>query len=243
MSSWNWGVSSPVTEEKLADPGAKEATTIQFSNALTDADYVRLGKWFADHPGKTLRVYGSVDSTITDLDFLQYFPTLRSFEVDGVYRSLTSIEGLNYLPDRVTHIGLGHTVKKLSLAPLAHFANLERLYLEGHTRDIEVIGDLRNLRSVTLRSITLPDLSLLVPHRNLRTLELKLGGTNNLQLLPELQSLDYLELWRVRGLSDLSPVAELPRLEYLVLQALGRVESLPRMNDLAGLRRLWIESL
>ena len=72
---------------------------------------------------------------------------------------------------------------------------------------------------------------------------MKLGGTKNLALLPELQSLEYLELWMVKGLSDLSPVAELPNLEYLFLQALRHVESLPEMSKLVSLRRLWLETM
>lgn len=216
---------------------------VQFSSALTEADYALLGAWFAGQPTKTLRVYGSYDGTITDLEFLRHFPTLRSFQADALYHSLTNIDGLAYLPDDVHFIGLGQTKKRLSLAPLSRFTELQRLYLEGQSKDIEVVSDLRHLRSVTLRSITLPDLALLKPLSSLRALDLKLGGTKNLALLPELESLDYLELWMVKGLSDLSPIADLPHLEYLFLHALRQVESLPVMADLVGLRRLWLETM
>lgn len=127
--------------------------------------------------------------------------------------------------------------------PLARFTSLRRLYLEGQTKDIDLISDLRELRSVTLRSITLPDLSLLTPLPHLRALDLKLGGTKDLSLLPELASLDYLELWMVKGLSDITPIAYLPRLEYLFLQALRQVETLPAMDGMSALRRLWLETM
>ena len=233
---------SPVTEDELARLDGR-AEVIQFSSALTDADYALLGDWFAGQPAKTLRAYGSYDGTITDLDFLRHFPTLRSFQADALYHSLTSIDGLGYLPDDVRFIGLGRTKKRLSLAPLARFTTIQRLFLEGQSKDIDVVSDLRHLRSVTLRSITLPDLSLLRPLSSLRALGLKLGGTKDLSLLPDLRSLDYLELWMVKGLSDLSPVSELPQLEYLFLQSLRQVESLPIMTGLAGLRRLWLETM
>jgi hypothetical protein len=233
---------SPVTEGELARLDGRPEV-IQFSSALTEADYALLGEWFADQPAKTLRAYGSYDGTITDLDFLRYFPSVRSFQADALYHSLANIDGLSYLPEDVRFIGLGQTKKKLSLAPLSRFRKLRRIYLEGQSKDIEVISDLRELRSVTLRSITLPDLSLLAPLPNLRALELKLGGTKNLDLLPDLRALDYLELWMVKGLSDLSPIAQMPRLEYLFLQALRRVETLPVMTELANLRRLWLETM
>jgi hypothetical protein len=202
-----------VTEAQSAGVDPRREV-IQFSSALTNADYALLGEWFADQPTKTLRAYGSYDGTITDLEFLRHFPTPRSFQADALYHSLTNIDGLGYLPDDVQFISLGQTKKRLSLAPLARFTTIRRLYLEGQSKDIEVVSDLRHLRSVTLRSIRLPDLALLKPLSRLRALDLKLGGTKDIALLPDLQSLDYLELWMVKGLADLSPIAHLPRLEY-----------------------------
>lgn len=235
-------VRSPVTRDELARLDDRPEI-VQFSSALTEADYALLGAWFAHQPTKPLRVYASYDGSITDLDFLRHFPTLRSFQADALYQSLANIDGLGYLPDDAHFVGLGQTKKRLSLAPLARFTELRRLYLEGQSRDIEVVSHLRELRSVTLRSITLPDLGLLTPLTRLRALDLKLGGTKDLALLPELQSLDYLELWMVKGLADLSPVADLTRLEYLFVQALRQVEALPDMSHLVGLRRLWLETM
>ena len=47
----------------------------------------------------------------------------------------------------------------------------------------------------------------------------------------------------VKGLSDLSPVADLHHLEYLFLQSLRQVEALPPMGGLTRLQRLWIETM
>jgi hypothetical protein len=62
-------------------------------------------------------------------------------------------------------------------------------------------------------------------------------------MLPGLSQLRYLELWMVRGLSDLSAVAELPALRYLFLQDLKNVTSLPSFRSLRELRRVHIENL
>lgn len=235
-------VQSPITESIL-DSIHADVSYVQFASALTDDDYRLLADRMCLFPDVKLRAYGSYDGSITNVDFLRHFPFLRSFQADALYHSLSNIDGLANLPHDVRFIGLGQTKKRLSLAPLARFSGMTRLYLEGQTKDIEVVTDLTELRSVTLRSITLPDLSLLTPLAKLRALDLKLGGTRNLSLLPELQKLDYLELWMVKGLSDLSPVAGLPNLEYLFLQSMRQVTQLPEMSGLLRLRRLWIETM
>jgi internalin A len=235
-------VRSPVTRRTLSSIHAG-LPGVQFESALRDSEYEALAERMMAFPDLTLRAYGSYDGSITDLDFLRFFPFLRSFQADALYDSLANIDGLSCLPDSVRFLGLGRTRKRLSLAPLARFAAMERLYLEGQTKDIEVISHLTHLRAVTLRSITLPDLGLLTPLRSLRALDLKLGGTKDLTLLPELRTLEYLELWMVKGLSDLSPIADLPNLEYVFLQSLRQVTELPAMSGLTGLRRLWIETM
>ncbi|WP_162564344.1 MULTISPECIES: hypothetical protein [Microbacterium] len=234
-------VKSPITEETLESIDG-DLSHVQFVSALTDQDYQRLADRMRSFPNVTLRAYGSYDGSIADVDFLRYFPFLRSFQADALYH-LNSIEGLAYLPDDVRFIGLGQTKKRLSLAPLARFTGMTRLYLEGQTKDIDVVSELTELRDITLRSITLPDLSLLTPLTKLRALDLKLGGTRDLSMLPQLQSLDFLELWMVKGLTDLSPISGLPNLEYLVLQSLRQVTELPEMSGLTGLRRLWIQTM
>jgi hypothetical protein len=235
-------VASPLTEEILR-PLDPRCRTVQFSRALSDTDYRTLADWLVDYPAVTLRAYGSYDGSITDLDFLRFFPKLRGFEADALYHSLASLDGLNYLPVDLRYLGLGQTKKRLSLAPLARFAALRRLFLEGQTKDLDVVGQLHTLTSLTLRSITLPDLSLLLPLTRLRALDLKLGGTRNLALLPQVGALQYLELWQVRGLHDLSPVADIPTLEYMFLQALKQVTALPSFANCTRLTRLHLDTM
>jgi hypothetical protein len=50
-----------------------------------------------------------------------------------------------------------------------------------------------NFTSLTLRSITLPDLSLLLPLSQLRALDIKLGGTRDLTLLPQIGALSVVK--------------------------------------------------
>lgn len=214
---------------------------MQFSSALTEADYRVLGAWFKGQPRKCLRVYGSYDGSIKNLDFLRWFPTLKGFQAD-VY-SLENLDGLEHLPADLQVLGLGTTRKRFSLRPLSRFKDLRTLFLEGHTKDVEVVASLDRLVELTLRSITLPSLELLQPLADLRALDLKLGGTTNLSVLPTLASVRYLELWQVRGLDDITPAAGMPNLECLFLQSLRRVERLPDFSNSVALSRLWLQTM
>lgn len=117
------------------------------------------------------------------------------------------------------------------------------MYVEGQTKNIDVIAGLTSLTSLTLRSITLPDLSLLLPLTGLRALDLKLGGTRDLSLLPSVGQLEYLELWLVRGLHDLSAVADVTTLRHLFLQALKQVTALPDLSRLTRLDTVHLETM
>lgn len=233
-------VRSPLTGEMLRPLDAR-CRWVQFSRPLTGADYRALAHWLEQYPAVILRSYG--EGTGTDLGFLRFFPNLRRFQADYSYDRLVSLEGLNHLPNDLVYLGLGQTRKRLSLAPLVRFTVLGRLYLEGQTEDVDVIGQLRSLTSLTMRSITLPDLSLLLPLTRLRALDLKLGGTNNLALLPQVGTLQYLELWMIRGLADLSPVADIATLEYLFLQSLKQVTALPSLANCTRLTRVHLETM
>jgi hypothetical protein len=236
------GVRSPLTAEMLSPLDAR-CRIVQFNSMLSDADFERLSTLLSDYPDVALRAYGSYDGTITDVEFLRYFPTLQRFMADALYHSLHSLDGLRHLPEGASEIAIGQTKKRLSLDILGRFTSLHRLWLEGQTKGIDVISKLRSLRDLSLRSITLPDLSILTPLDALRLLDIKLGGTKNLALLPEIGKLEYLELWLVRGLSDISPVANLPHLRYLFLQALKNVTALPPLDRMTALRGIHLETM
>jgi hypothetical protein len=91
--------------------------------------------------------------------------------------------------------------------------------------------------------VTLPHLEFLTELPGLGHLEIKLGGTRNLQALSKLKALRYLELWLVKGLADLSVLAEIASLEMLYLQALRNVKQLPSFRSLTNLRHVYLETM
>jgi hypothetical protein len=175
--------------------------------------------------------------TIADL------PELRSLAV-GIYNldNFDFLKGLD--ATKLTAISLMATAsKKPSLKVLSRFRHLTRLYLEGQQKDIEVIDGLKMLEDLTLRSVTAKSFGFLHDLRRLWSLDLKLGGSNDLSALAGMSSLKYLELWQVRGLQDLSPIAQVTGLQYLFLQLLPQVTELPDFSGLVRLRRIYLENM
>jgi hypothetical protein len=234
-------ISSPITDDMLAPLGDR-CQIVQFCRALFEDDYKVLAEFLSNYPSITLRVYGNYDKKLDDLGFLNHFQFVKKFQVD-IYE-VKSFGDLSYLPVDLRYLGLGMTRSKaFSLRLLERFPNLEELYIEGHRKDIDAVSDLTKLHKLTLRSITLPDLSVFTSLKELWSLDIKLGGTKDLSLLPEIGQLKYIELWMIRGLSNIQSISDVTSLQFLFLHALRRVENLPSFGELHKLRRLHIETL
>jgi internalin A len=230
---------SPLTRGQLR-PLDPRCQVVQFSEPLSDSDLKRIAEFLRDYPAVTFRVYGQYSGGC-DLEFLRYFDFVRNFQVDVF--DLKDFSGINYLPPDLEYLGLGQTRVKHSLKFLERFTSLKELFIESHKKNIEIISQLTMLENLTLRSITLPDLSILKPLKQLLFLFLKLGGIKDLRLLPEIGKLRYLEIWRVRGLTDLDVISSIPTLQYLFLQTLKGVTKLPSLQPLSLLRRVHIETM
>lgn len=242
ISEDRYEVEVPLTEVDLEEL-ARSADVVQFSSLPDAGSLDRLGELLAVRPGLGVRAYGGYDGSIRDLEFLRRLPGLRRFWADALWGELRSIDGLRHLDREAVEIGLGWTKARLSVRGLERFRSLRRLYLEGRHADLDVVSRLTSLRDLTLRSITLPDLDLLRPLERLRALHLKLGGIRDLTLLPRIGRLEYVELWQIRGLEDVSPLAEVPSLRHLFLQSLRRVTRLPSFSGSPELRRVDLETM
>jgi hypothetical protein len=111
---------------------------------------------------------------------LRFFPSLRNFAADTL-GNLASLDALRHLPET---LGLGSTKPSLDLRALERFPKLKWLYFERQHTGIEVVSRLTSLEELILRSITVPDLSLLLSLDSLQSFDLKLGRTSDLALLP-----------------------------------------------------------
>ena len=108
---------------------------------------------------------------------------------------------------------------------ISRFQSLTHLYLEGQQQGIEVLSELKNLEDLTLRSITTEGLDYISMLPQLWSLDIKLGGIKDLSAIANKGSIKYLELWQIRGLSDIGVVSSLGGLQSLFLQSLRKRES------------------
>jgi hypothetical protein len=220
--------------------------------------------FFARRPDVELRVFGGYSSGI-DLSFVSRMTRLRRFAADclqdaravesiadipdlealsiGIF-SLTSFDVLQTVSPKLRSLSLGQTrSKKPDLAPLSRFKELSVVYIEGHWKNIEVLSTLPELEDVTLRSVTTPDLGYLKPLRKMWSVDIKLGGIQDLSALSGMDGIKYLELWQIKGLSDVDVIGELPGVQNLFLQSLRRVESLPELRSSKALRRVTLDNM
>lgn len=238
---------------------------LQCSAPVRDAVWSLINEHFCRvRPDVQLRVYGHYSSRC-DLSFARLVPNVRYFAADclmhasgveslaelrgleslslGIF-DLTDFSVLERLSPGLTSLSLGATrSKRPTLAPLRRFRSLRVLYLEGQSKDIDVLGELLELEDVTLRSITTPDLRYLGDLPKLCSLDIKLGGIRGFAGIEGKQSIKYLELWQVRDLRRIDVVGALPGLQNLFLQSLPHVESFPRLTDSIALRRIVVENL
>jgi internalin A len=231
-------LSSPLTSTQL-QPLDERCRVVQFDQSLTTSELRRVAALLDEYPSVALRVYGH--RTYADLEFLELFGHVRNVQID-IYE-LQDSRGLRFLRPDLAFFGFGATRKRHSLASLERLTHVVDLWLEGHTKDFEVVGSLRTLRRLSLRSIRLPDLSPLRPLHQLQSLELKLGGTKDIRELPNIGRLLRFEAWLVRGLTDLDAIASVGSLRTLFLQSLSRVTSLPSFAPLRDLTRVHLEGM
>ncbi|WET67081.1 hypothetical protein [Sphingobacterium sp.] len=246
---------------------AKDINTkyIQFSDPLSNKEIDLLEMTvFSQRPDIALRIFGHY-STVCDLTFLERIPSLRKISIDCLIEAtgidivsqlknletlavgILNLDNFNFLEKINPHLKelfLYQTrSKKPQIDYIERFKNLEYLYIEGHQKGINVISKLKDLKKIVLRSISTPNIDYLKGLKHLWSVDIKLGGIKSFEALKTLPSIKYLELWQVRGLSDLSFISALPTLQNLFIQSLKQVTIFPDLSNNKLLRRISLEDM
>jgi hypothetical protein len=243
----------------------KEIKVVQFSNEIDPTILTMLDEiLFSERKDITLRVYGFYNSEC-DLSFLRHMKNIIHFSADCLM-DVNGIENIAYLenlkslgigvfnikdfsvlqdvPENIEYLFLGATrSKKPDLAPLEKFKNLEKLYLEGQQKNIEVLNELSAIKDLTLRSITTSNIDYISNLNQITSLDIKLGSINDYKAIEGFENIKYLELWQVKSLKDISFISTLTGLEHLFLQSLSNVERLPSFENLNELRKIELENM
>lgn len=217
---------------------------------------------------RTLRRLPAVKSllittnNIANAEDLVDLPPLEEFSFN-VYRSdlpqLLEIGGLA----GVRKLTLAGSHKKnINLEPLVGFHQLKDLFIQAHTKNIQVLERLRSVEQLGLSGMgNKQSLNFIPTMDGLRSLRLLLGSRENMKELAH-KTLERLEILRVRGLQtveltcfpkleslqiedqlqlqllDVSPVSQ--HLRRLVVRNCKQFSTLEALRDAGQLQTLWL---
>jgi hypothetical protein len=165
-----------------------------------------------------------------DLDFLRYYPALRSVRLD---LRLTSLSGIEVLADTLEELSLTQPPGRpyrIKIDPVLALGNLKVFRSAWRGLNYEPLAELTGLEGISLPGgQERVDLAAALP--NLRHFDLSFGSATSLRGIEHLEHLETFSGLRVTRLADISQLARNLRLRDIKLDSLRQVTGLP---DLSG---------
>jgi hypothetical protein len=221
----------------LLRPLEPDCGTVQFGTPQTEAALRQMAHLMRDRPDVELYVFGGVK----DLEFLMYFENLRRLRV--VVWDIEDIGGLAYLGTAFESLTFTKTRKRFSLRFLEMLPGLRSLFLQGQSKDFDVVRGLARLESLGLSGIPLDDLASLVPLQQLEKVFIGLCKTRDLWALRELPKLSDLTIMRITELAAVDVLRDLVGLTRVELSWMRHIERLPNLSRLAALQSLTLDTM
>ncbi|HTL82427.1 MAG TPA: hypothetical protein VL651_12025 [Bacteroidia bacterium] len=217
-----------------------------------------------------IRFYGHYSGSF-DFNVLLRLPCVKCLYVDCLVRAenvqaiaeLTQLEELSLGVFELSETGilrfenlkrlrkliLGETrTKALDLIHIKDYKNLSHLTVNGHTKNIEAIGELSELEYLSFNSIRKTPVPFVNRLKKLKTLKFILGGRADILEITE-NSIEELEIVWVRGFNNLDNISNFRKLKRLriedniQLQELHFTEEFPQLTDLRILNCKTLNSL
>jgi protein phosphatase 1 regulatory subunit 7 len=245
---------------------AGKTPTLQFSEACYSKSVLtKIDKLCEEYGAKIeVRFYGHYSKGF-DASVLQYLPSVASLSVDCLQSATNLVAlsklaclrklslGVYFLDDaailsklnlaKLEELAIGESKKKdIDVSPLATCGRLKELRIAGHTTNLEVVGRLRSLKSLTLRSISnTQNLKFLNTIATLRRLKIILGGRRGINEIKH-RHLEDLEIVWVRGFEDGSFPSNFPGLRRLAIQDQIKLKTITFTSRSARLQYLRISN-
>jgi len=219
-------------------PLHEACTCLCVQTPKTDADMQRLATLWNGRGDIELRLLGYATQ---EFEFLRHFQGLQRFHVESP--TIRNIDGLRHVADTLREFALANTTVRLSLRPVADCARLESLHLQRQKKDFSALRVLGGLRHLGLSGLALPDLSALLPYKNLQSLFLGFCKPLDLDLLGRFAELEALHLLKINNLPDVSALKLGRGLRRIELAWLPHVETLPDLTALSRLEEVEITSM
>ena len=218
-------------------PLEAECHTVQFSQPHDETEMKAIARLIDSRPDVALYIFGGVKN----LEFLRFFRSLRSLQL-AVW-DIEDISGFAHLSSEFQRLIFPKTRRRFSLRFLERLAGLKVLFLQGHTKDFDVVSTLTRLEDLGLHGVGLADLAPLAPLTGLKALRLGFGKITDLSLLPTFKGLETLRLMRITALADVEVLADTTGLKSIDLDWLAHVERLPSLSRLARLEDLRLDTM
>lgn len=192
------------------------------------------------------KLYIEAYYNIHNLDKLAAFKNLKMLVLECDFCTVPNLDFLTNLPEDLEVLALttiGKS-KKLDLSPIAHFKKLKFLYINGIENNLDkVLPTFTQLEELRLRSISKPkNMDCLAELKQLKNVTFQLCGFENIDVLSNLKSVRYLQLWRLPKLANLDFISKMDGLQHLFIETLNGIEKFPNVADLQKLRRVIITS-
>ncbi|TDQ63666.1 hypothetical protein ATL17_1673 [Maritalea mobilis] len=155
---------------------------------------------------------------VRGIDTIARLPKLEQLSID--ISALNDPAFIDSLPlEQLTRLSVaGNQKRNFDLATLARAQNLQDLFIQGHTKNIEIIGDLPNLASLGLSSMpNRQSLDFVNKIQGLKSLLLIIGGRTSIDDVQN-ETLEELRIIRVRGLDSLGDLARFHALRKLQVE-------------------------
>jgi hypothetical protein len=107
--------------------------------------------------------------------------------------------------------------KALNLKYLENYTNLDYLIISGHTKNIDAVGKLVNLKFLGLNNISKVQLDFINKLKRLKSLHFTLGGRENLDEIEE-NEIETLSIREVRAFNSFKNIANFKKLKSLLIE-------------------------
>jgi hypothetical protein len=260
-----YSVKSGLTLKEIDDITNDQFVRVIVFDSLGKVDFENIEKYiFSKNPNILLSKTSSSPEPL-DLSFLRYLPSLKRLRIcdatlltdfDNV-ELMNGLEELSFyrfepklleilksISPNLKSLSIESNLsKKMDIDFIGRFSKLEYLHIEGPCKGVEEIRKLYNLQKLILRSISLPNLDFIKDLNKLWSVDIKLGGIKDFTVLYKLPRIKYLELWQIKGLSDISFISKMTNLQNLHLESLTNVTDLPSLDKLKMLKRIKLMNL
>ncbi|WP_300665829.1 hypothetical protein [Fluviicola sp.] len=208
-----------------------------------------------------IRFYGHYQSSF-DCKTLLKLPNAKAIHLDCLLKAdnlefLTELKNLSRLslgvfeladteifraPNffKLKELTIGETKRKgINLKYLEDYKDLSFLIVCGHTKNLEVVGKITNLKFLGLNSVSKVSIAFINELKKLKSLHFVLGGRENINEIEE-NEIENLEIIRVRGFNNFTNVSKFKKLKSLRIEDQLQLTELRFEKDIPTLKELRI---